>query len=235
MNHRSGDFLEVVEFFVWQFLTHIASEGTGQRFSRSTSVDEDQSLAAGGHDVCYEPRKVIFLSTDFLNCLVREVNETIVVHALLQRHRPPLTFDVFRLKPPRELLRILDRRAQGEDLGPGVHLSQLGEGDLERRSTVCVVDQVNLVRDDDGKPLQPVRLVSEEAVGALGGCDDDVEAFEVWVNRIVVSHAHADLESERLELLQVLVLLRREGPQRNNVEGLPTAEDRCEDREIRHE
>src|SRR3989441_8810233 len=94
---------------------------------------------------------------------------------------------------------------------------------------------MNLVRDDDGKPLQPVRLVSEEAVGALGGCDDDVEAFQVWVNRIVVSYADADLESERLELLQVLVLLGREGPQRNNVEGLPTAEDRCEDREIRHE
>src|SRR2546427_1543189 len=94
---------------------------------------------------------------------------------------------------------------------------------------------MNLVRDDDGKPVQPVRLVSEEAVGALGGCDDDVEAFQVWVYRIVVSYADADLESQRLKLLQVLVLLRREGPQRNNVEGLPTAEDRCEDREIRHE
>src|SRR2546427_10903081 len=123
------------------------------------------------------------------------MDQTSEVHTLFKGYRSPLSFDVFRLKLPCELLLILDRRAQGEALGPGVHLSQLGEGDLKRPSTFCVVDQVNLVRDDDGKPLQPVRLVSEEAVGALGGCDDDVEAFEVWVDRIVVSHADADLES----------------------------------------
>src|SRR2546425_12839084 len=223
------------EVFVGQLLTHIPSKGAGERLRRAPRIDENKGLAARGHDVGDEAREVIFLHVDSLHRLIREVHKSIVVHALLQGHWPPFAFDVFRLKPPRELLRILDRRAQGEDLRPRVHLSQLGEGDLERRSTVCVVDQVNLVRDDDGKPLQPVRFMSEEAVGALGGYDDDVEAFQVWVYRIVVSYADADLESQRLELLQVLVLLRREGPQRNNVEGLPTAEDRCEDREIRHE
>src|SRR5207245_2260229 len=104
MNHRSGDLLEMLEFVVWQFPPHIAGERTGQCFSRTTSVDEDQRLAAGGHDVCHEPRKVVLLGTDFLNRLVREVNESIVIDTLLQGHRPPLTPDVFRFEPPREFL-----------------------------------------------------------------------------------------------------------------------------------
>src|SRR3989442_3808448 len=83
MNHRSGDLLEMLEFVVWQFPPHIAGERTGQRFSRTTSVHEDQSLAAEGRDVCHEPRKDVVLGTHFLNSLVREVNETVVIDILL--------------------------------------------------------------------------------------------------------------------------------------------------------
>src|SRR5712691_5754678 len=77
--------------------------------------------------------------------------------------------------------------------------------------------------------------MSEEAIGSFGGRDDDVKAFEVWVNRIVVSNADANLDSERLELLQVLVLFCRKGPQRDDIESLSTAEDGRENRQVRHE
>src|SRR6266571_2674576 len=129
------------------------------------------------------------------------MNESIVIDTLLQGHRPPLTPDVFRLEPAREFLGVLDGRAQGKDLGPRVDLSQLGEGYLECRSPIRVVDEMDLVGDDDGESLQPVGFVSKEAICSFRGCDDDIEAFEVWVNRIVVSYANADFDSEGLELL----------------------------------
>src|SRR2546426_12736524 len=105
-----------------------------------------------------------------------------MIDTLLEGPRPPLTPDVFRFEPAWEFLGTLDCRAQGKDLGPRVDLSQLGEGYLQRRPAIRVVDEMDLVGDDDGEPLQPVRLVSEEAVGPRGGCDDDVETFEVRVN-----------------------------------------------------
>src|SRR2546426_7868751 len=105
-----------------------------------------------------------------------------MIDTLLEGPRPPLTPDVFRFEPPREFLGILDCRAQGKDLGPRVDLSQLGAGFLQRRPPIRVVDEMELVGDDAGEPLQPVRLVSEEAVGPLRGCDADVETFDVRAN-----------------------------------------------------
>src|SRR5205823_218478 len=52
------------------------------------------------------------------------------------------------------------------------------------------------------------------------------------VDGIVVADADPDLDPERFELLEVLVLLRREGAQGDDVKGLTLPEDGGEDREV---
>src|SRR2546429_7527861 len=94
---------------------------------------------------------------------------------------------------------------------------------------------MDLVRDDDRELLEPIRPVPQEGVGPLRGRDDHVELLEGRIDGIVVADTDADLDSEWFELLEVLVLLRREGAQRDDVKGLPFSEDGGEDREIRDE
>src|SRR5437667_10736745 len=94
---------------------------------------------------------------------------------------------------------------------------------------------MDLVCDDHGELLEPIRPVAEEGVGPLRGRDDHVELLEGGIDGIVVADADADLDPERFELLEVLVLLRREGAQRDDVKGLPFPEDGGEDRELRDE
>ena len=94
---------------------------------------------------------------------------------------------------------------------------------------------MDLVCDDHGELLKPIRPVAQEGVGPLRGRDDHVELLEGGIDGIVVADADADLDPERFELLEVLVLLRREGAQRDDVKGLPFSEDGGEDREIRDE
>src|SRR5437773_9558250 len=94
---------------------------------------------------------------------------------------------------------------------------------------------MDLVRDDDRELLEPIRPVPQEGVGPLRGRDDHVELLEGRIDGIVVADTDADLDSEWFELLEVLVLLRREGAQRDDVKGLPFSEDGGEDREIREE
>src|SRR5947207_12449930 len=94
---------------------------------------------------------------------------------------------------------------------------------------------MDLVCDDHGELLKPIRPVAQEGVGPLRSRDDHVELLEGRIDGIVVADTDADLDSEWFELLEVLVLLRREGAQRDDVKGLPFSEDGGEDREIRDE
>src|SRR5438552_6353005 len=94
---------------------------------------------------------------------------------------------------------------------------------------------MDLVCDDHGELLEPIRPVAEEGVGPLRGRDDHVELLEGRIDGIVIADTDADLDPERFELLEVLVLLRCEGAQRDDVKGLAFSEDGGEDREIRDE
>src|SRR5256885_12610235 len=49
---------------------------------------------------------------------------------------------------------------------------------------------------------------------------------------VVVSQGDSDLDGERFECLELIVLLRGEGPQRHDVQRLATAKNGGEDREV---
>src|SRR5256885_168904 len=94
---------------------------------------------------------------------------------------------------------------------------------------------MDLVRHDNRQLLEPVRPVSEKGVRSFGGCHDYVELFKGRINGVVVPDADSDLHPERFELLQVFVLLRGESTERNDVQRLPSAKYRGEDRQVGHE
>ena len=160
------------------------------------------------------------------------MDKAIEVHALFQRNGPPFARNVLGLEPPRELLRVLDCRAEGKHLRLRVDLAQLRKRHLQRRPTVRIVDEMHFVGYDHAEPLEPVCAVTEEGVCALGGCDDDVEFLEGRVDRIVVADRNANLDSEGLEIFEGVVLFCRECTQWDDIQALPTAENGGEDGEV---
>ena len=94
---------------------------------------------------------------------------------------------------------------------------------------------MDFVRHHDGQLLKPICPVSKEGVRPLRGRHDDVELFERWVDRIVISYTDPDSYSECLEFLEVIVLLRGEGTKRDNVQCLASAKYRRQNREVGHE
>src|SRR2546426_5216861 len=72
----------------------------------------------------------------------------------------------------------------------------------------------------------------QERVRALGSSNNDVEFLQGRIDRVIVPDADADFDSQALELFQVLVFFRGEGPQRDNIQRFPASQDRREDRKI---
>ena len=54
------------------------------------------------------------------------MNHAIVIDTFLERDGPPIALDMLGFQPFCELIRVLDRRTQGQHLGPRIDLPQLG-------------------------------------------------------------------------------------------------------------
>src|SRR5207249_5344050 len=114
-DHLLGELVQVIEFFPAKRLAYVLRQRLGKGLRRPPSIHEDERLASRREDVRHQAGHVVFSHLDFLNTLVREVDETVEIDSLLEGNGPPFARDVLGFEPSREFLGILDGRTEGQD------------------------------------------------------------------------------------------------------------------------
>ena len=224
-----------------QALANHARQRLAELYSQSlggtAAVDEHDALAAFFYRLLHKaPDLVLALRVDCLPAAVAEGYLASEIGAFLERDGTPVASDEIGMEPCGQVVGVGYRRGQRDDLEVAVPAHELGEGHLQGGASPSVVYHVDLVRYHEPDVAYPVASMAYHGVRLLGGGHDHVGIGKAPVLGIEVSGAQMDLHPEVREPVQVVLLLRCQSFQRNDVQDLaPVGDYRLESRDIADE
>ena len=141
-----------------------------------------------------------------------------------QLHRSPITFNVYRSQPFRQLVGIGNGSRKCNYLNILRKRSEPRQDDLHGGAPPCILNKVNLIPHHNIDLIEPFHPVAKKGIRLLRCCYYYLTMGEIIRGRVVISQRHPHLYSKLLELSQFLDLFPRESPQGNYIEGLSALE-----------
>jgi hypothetical protein len=108
---------------------------------------------------------------------------------------PPLRLDEGRVEPVGDGLGVVDRRRERDDLEVRDPPPKGRHGHLQRGPPPLGPEEMDLVDDDAGEVVDPLRAVPDRGVDLLARGHDHVVAGQLLAGRVEVAGGDADVDA----------------------------------------